>query len=240
MTYFPGQNPSNSDDNHPVVPPETPEYSQDKSLLPSLSVIELQKLRDEAQSEIDRRVQEKLHQREEEAARIRKERRIEALYTAWLPKFLEWKNRKDEEKVERHAKAPRYGSATKSYSEASDGFEYAVEEVNTSDLDSDAAEDKRKMDAYHDGRLKRRFDYELSNPKIFARTMSEGEPSKVRVSRRIAMVDDEETESDEDGEDEDIDEASSSSGTSPAASSDSDDGERYEDEGWDIDEDDWW
>ncbi|XP_026430558.1 transcription initiation factor TFIID subunit 11-like [Papaver somniferum] len=219
MTDFPGQNPSNSDDNHPVVPPETPEYSQAKSLLPSLSVIELQKLRDEAQSEIDRRVQEQLRQREEEAA--------------------QWQSRKDEEKAERHAKAPRYGSATESDSEASDGFEYAVEEVNTNDLDY-AAEDKCKMDAYHDGRLKSRFEYELANPKIFARTMSEGEPSKVRVNRRISMVDDEETESDEDGEDEDSDEASSSSGTSPAASSDSDDGERYEDEGWDTDEDDWW
>ncbi|XP_026383982.1 uncharacterized protein LOC113279502 [Papaver somniferum] len=240
MEDFPGQNPSNSDDNHPVVPPETPEYSQAKSLLPYLSVIELQKLRDEAQSEINHRVQEQLRQREKEAARIRKERRIEALYTAWLPKFLEWQSRKGEEKAERHAKAPRYGSATESDSEASDGFEYDVEEVNTSNLDSNAAEDKRKMDAYHDGKLNIRFEYELSNPKIFARTMSEGEPSKVRVSRRISMVDDEETESDEDGEDEDSDEASSSSGTSLAASSDSDDGECYEDEGWDIDEDDWW
>ncbi|XP_026378553.1 protein bfr2-like [Papaver somniferum] len=223
MADFPGQHPSNSDDNHPIVPPETLEYSQAKSLLPSLSVIELQKLRDEAQSEIDRRVQELLRQTEEEAARIRKERRIEALYTAWLPKFLEWKSRKDEEKAERHAKSPRYGSATESDSEASDGFEYGVEEVNTGDLDSDAAEDKRKMDSYHDGRLKSRFEYELANPKIFARTMSEGDPSKVRVSGRIAMVDDEETESDEDGEDED-----------------SDDGEHYEDEGWDTDKDDWW
>ncbi|XP_026396993.1 transcription initiation factor TFIID subunit 11-like [Papaver somniferum] len=211
MIDFPGQNPSNSDDNHPVVPPETPEYSQAKSLLPSLSVIELQKLRDEAQSEIDHRVQEQ----------------------------LQWQSRKDEEKAERHAKSPRYGSATESDSEASDGFEYAVEEVNTSDLESDVAEDKRKMDAYHDGILKSRFEYELANPKIFARTMSEGEPRKVRVSRRISMVDDEETESDEDGEDEDSDEASSSSGTS-SASSDSDDGECYEDEGWDTDEDDWW
>ncbi|XP_026384412.1 transcription initiation factor TFIID subunit 11-like [Papaver somniferum] len=220
MADFPGQNPSNSDDNHPVFPPETPEYSQAKSLLHSLSVIELHKLRDEAQSEIDRRVQEQLRQREEE-------------------EVAQWKSRKDEEKAERHAKAPRYGSATGSDFEASDGFEYVVEEVNTSDLESDAAKDKRKMDAYHDGRLKSRFEYELSNPKIFVRTMSEGEPSKVRVRRRISMVDDKETESDEDGEDDDSDEGSSSSGTSPA-SSDSDDGERYEDEGWDTDKDDWW
>ncbi|XP_026396196.1 transcription initiation factor TFIID subunit 11-like [Papaver somniferum] len=153
--------------------------------------------------------------------------------------ILRWKSRKDKEKAERHAKVPRYGSATESDSEASDGFEYVVEEVNTSDLESDAAENKRNMDAYHDGILKRRFEYELANPKIFARTMSEGDPSKVRVSKRISMVDDEETESDEDGEDEDSDEASSSSGTSPA-SYESDDGERYEDEGRDTDEDDWW
>ncbi|XP_026455091.1 uncharacterized protein LOC113356230 [Papaver somniferum] len=240
MVDFPGQNPSNSDGNHLVVPPETPEYTQAKSLFPSLSLKELQRLRGEAQSEIDRRIQEQERQRdEEEASCIRRDRRFETRYSAWQPKFLEWRERKDEEWAEKHAKTPKYGSTTESDSEASDGYEYGMEEANTSDLDSEAAEDKRKMNAFHDGKLRSRFAYELANPKIFARTMSEGEPSRVRVSRCIANLDYEESDDEEEEEGGDSEEETSSSGTSPAPS-DSDESDCYEDEGWETDEDDWW
>ncbi|XP_026458461.1 histone H2A.Z-specific chaperone CHZ1-like [Papaver somniferum] len=148
------------------------------------------------------------------------------------------RDRKDEECAEKHAKAPNYGSAIESDSEASDGFEYDVEEVNTSDLDSDAAEDKRKMEAYHERRVRSRFEYELANPKIFARTMNEGEPRRVDVKMICAKSDEEDTEEEEDGED-GTEDSSSSSGTSPAPS-DNDDSERYEEEGCDTGEEDFW
>lgn len=233
----PAQNSTNSIGNLPNAPPVTPEFAQAKSILPSLSIEELQQLREDAQSEIDHRIQEQTRQREaEEAVQERKKRRFEALYNAWLPKFLEWQERKDEEKAEKQAKTPKFGSSTESDSEASEGYEYEVEEVDTSDLDSDAAEDKQRMNSYHDEKARRRFEYELANPKIFARTMSEGEPVAVKVSRRIADLDDESSEEEREEGDEDSDDESSSSGTSPAPS----DSEDYGEEGLDTDEDERW
>ncbi|XP_026452280.1 uncharacterized protein LOC113352705 [Papaver somniferum] len=196
----PVQNSTNSDGNLLIAPPETPEFVRAKLVLPSLSIMELQRLRDDTHYEIDQR--------------------------------------KDEEKAEKQAKTPRYESATESDSKALNGGEYEVEEVNTSDLDSDAAEDKRRMKSYHDGKTRSRFEYELSNPKIFARTMSEGEPVGVRISRRMADLDAETTEEEREEGDEDSDDESSSIGTSPA-SSDSD-SENYGEEGLDTDEEDWW
>ncbi|XP_026452288.1 prothymosin alpha-like [Papaver somniferum] len=150
------------------------------------------KLREDAQSEIDHRIQEQTRQRE--AVQERKKRRFEALYIAWLPKFLEWKERKDEEKDDKQAKTPKFGSSTESDSEASEGYEYEVEEVDTSDLDSDAAEDKQRMDSYHDEKARRRFQYELANPKIFSRTMSEGEPVAVKTDSEAGDADEDEEE----------------------------------------------
>ncbi|XP_026419863.1 protein bfr2-like [Papaver somniferum] len=233
----PTQNSTNSIGNLPNPPPVTPEFAQAKSILHSLSIEELQQLREDAQSEIDHRIQEQTRQREaEEAVQERKKRRFEALYNAWLPKFLEWQERKDEEKSEKQAKTPKFGSSTESDSEASEGYEYEVEEEDTSELDSDAAEDKQRMNSYHDEKARRRFEYELSNPKIFARTMSEGEPVAVKVSRRIADLDDESSEEEREEGDEDSDDESSSSGTYPVPS----DREYYGEEGLDTNEDERW
>ncbi|XP_026415889.1 uncharacterized protein LOC113311238 [Papaver somniferum] len=103
------------------------------------------RLREDAQSEIDHRIQEQTLQREaEEVVQGWKKRRFEALYNAWLPKFLEWQERKDEEKAEKQDKTLKFDSSTESDSEASEGYEYEVEEVDTSDLDSDAAEDNEE------------------------------------------------------------------------------------------------
>ncbi|XP_026383859.1 nucleolin 2-like [Papaver somniferum] len=203
----PAQNSTNSIGNLPNAPPVTPEFAQAKSILPSLSIEELQQLREHAQSEIDHRIQEKTRQREAEEA--------------------------DEGKAEKQAKTPKFGSSTESDSEASEGYEYEVEEVDTSDLDSDSAEDKQMMNSYHDEKARRRFEYELTNPKIFARTMSEGEPVAVKVSRRIADLDDESSEEEREEGYEDSDDESSSSGTSPAPYGSKD----YGEEGLDTDED---
>ncbi|XP_026450553.1 uncharacterized protein LOC113350633 [Papaver somniferum] len=90
-----------------------------------------------------------------------------------------------------------YGSATESDSKASDGesFEYAVEEVGTSDLDSDAAE----------------------NWRILARTMQEGEPEERDTEMHDAEMENGET--DKVTEDENF---ASSSDTSPASSENDD------------------
>ncbi|XP_026446097.1 transcription initiation factor TFIID subunit 11-like [Papaver somniferum] len=66
--------------------------------------------------------------------------------------------------------------------------------------------------------------------------MSEGEPIAVKVSRRIADLDDESSEEKREEGDEDSDDESSSSGTSPAPS----DREDYGEEGLDTDEDERW
>ncbi|XP_026459747.1 uncharacterized protein LOC113360453 [Papaver somniferum] len=235
----PSQNSTNSIRNLPNAPPVIPEFAQAKSILPSLSIEELQKLREDAQSEIDHRIQEKTRQIEaEEDVQERKKRRFEALYNAWLPKFLKWQERKDEEKDEKQAKTPKFGSTTENDSEASKGYEYEVEEVDTSDLDSDAAKDKQWMNTYHDEKARRLIEYELANLKLFARTMSEGESVAMRVSRQIADLDDESSEEEREEGDEDSDDESSSSGTSPAPSDS--DSEDYGEEGLDTDEDEWW
>ncbi|XP_026428525.1 transcription initiation factor TFIID subunit 11-like [Papaver somniferum] len=183
----------NAGEGLPIVPPESPEYAQAESLLSSLGLEELQKLRIDVQDEIDHQIREQI--------------------------------------------PPRYESATESDSEASEGFQYNVEEIDTNDLDSDAAEDKHKMEAYHEGKLKRRFEYELDNPKIFRRTMNEGESSSVNVRMLIAKSDEDDT--DEEGSGGSSEDTSSSSETSPAPS-DSDDSEFYEEEGWGTDEEDLW
>ncbi|XP_026378001.1 transcription initiation factor TFIID subunit 11-like [Papaver somniferum] len=66
--------------------------------------------------------------------------------------------------------------------------------------------------------------------------MSEGEPVAVKVSRRIADLDDESSEEEREEGDEDSDDESSSSGTYPAPSDSEDCGE----EGLDTDEDEQW
>lgn len=92
--------------------------------------------------------------------------------------FFEWKEKRlarDERKHEERSvrcRLKRYGSATESDLEGSDeGFEYHVEEVNTSDEDFDVVEERKRMKRYYKRHLYRQYELEKANPRIFARTM---------------------------------------------------------------------
>lgn len=149
-----------------------------------------------------------------------------------MPKYYETRERKDEEWEERQAerdardaKAPKYGSMTEDDSESSDGFEADGEDDGDIESDDVYGSSEGNGDGeivYDDDHLKRRFAYELANPKIFSRTMNEGEPIRLSVSVRAYYADD-----DEDGNGD-----SDSSGTSPAPS-DNEDSERGGDGGQD-------
>ncbi|XP_026378160.1 glutamic acid-rich protein-like [Papaver somniferum] len=95
----------------------------------------MERLMDEMQYEINRSAEElALCQREEE----------------------ERVDRKDEERSQKSKKCKRYESVTESDSEAEgsdNGFEYPVEEVGTSEEDSDAAEEKERMKSDDDEEL---------------------------------------------------------------------------------------
>ncbi|XP_026436602.1 vicilin-like seed storage protein At2g18540 [Papaver somniferum] len=227
---------------NPAIPSNSDQYNQAKNQAFSLEMDELMKLKDEVQGEINRRASEiDDRQREEEERKRREDEETESMF---------------EERSEKHQKDPKYGSSTESDSEedSAAGYEYHVEEVNTSEEGSDVVEDRLRMEKYLDWKLRRRFEFERANPKIFARTMQEGEPKVeekklVLIHPRTAQVEDS-SDSDEnlhdasndDGEEEDeSDEEDSSSGnsdTSPASSSSSC-SERYaEDEDWSYDEED--
>ncbi|XP_026383957.1 PHD finger protein 14-like [Papaver somniferum] len=214
----------------------------------SLPMDELMRLRDEVQSETNRRASEEAQRQREEDEKKRREEEeeTESLYCAWLPHHFSRVDRKEEERSERYQKGPKYGNATESDSErGSDaGFEYPLEEINTSEEDYGAAEDKRKMEKYLDWKLRRRFEFERANPKIFARTMHEGEPrvekkDLVIIHPRVACSSDSDEDLPEASSDEEDDEDSSSgdSDTSPASSGSSC-SERYE-EDWSYDKEDY-
>ncbi|XP_026409938.1 transcriptional regulator ATRX-like [Papaver somniferum] len=121
--------------------------------------------------------------------------------------------------TKKHAECKCYGSATDEDSDSTDdGVEYIIDEINTSEMDSDAAKEKSRMERYHERKLRRKFDFELANPKIYARTMQEGEcnRSKEETLERDSDEEDEERDSEDD---EDV---SSSSNTSPASSESAD------------------
>ncbi|XP_026396093.1 luc7-like protein 3 [Papaver somniferum] len=229
----------NIEENIPVVPPSSTEYEQAKVLALSLKFLELQRLRTEIQAEIDRHAHELIRQREEqERIHRREEEKLESLYVAWFPKYLPRCKRKDEKWAEKHSKCKRYDSATKSDSEAPDeGFEYPVEKVDTSELDSYAAEDKARMEKYHERKLRSIFDFERANPKIFARTMQEGE-EKADDEEMLEKETNEEKIGEDTGDDDDSEDSSSPDNTSPA-SSDSEEEWHREEEGWNTDEDDY-
>lgn len=89
------------------------------------------------------------------------------------------------------------------------------------------------MKSYHERKLSRRFEYVRANPKIFARTMQEGEKEKEDEEMIESETDEEVT-----GESADSENSSSSTDTLPASSG-SDDSGRYRYEGWSTDEDDY-
>ncbi|XP_026450780.1 uncharacterized protein LOC113350891 [Papaver somniferum] len=248
---------ASSSASNPAVPANSDHYNQAKKLAFSVVMNELMRLRDEVQGEINRRASEiDDRQREEEEKKRREDEKTESLFAAWVPKHYERSDRKTGERSERHQKGPKYGSATESDSEEDSAprFEYHVEEINTNEEGSDAAEDRQKMEKYLDWKLRRWFDFKRDNPRIFARTMQEGEPKVeeqklVLIHPRTAQVEDF-SDSDENlpdasngaEEEDESDEEDSSSGdsdTSPA-SSDNSCSERYkEDEDWSYDEEDW-
>ncbi|XP_026437176.1 cilia- and flagella-associated protein 251-like [Papaver somniferum] len=220
----PAQNSTNSIGNLPNAPPVTPEFAQAKSILPSLSIDELRQLREDAQSEIDHRIQEQTRQREEqqqqeeEERRQRDERRKKMMYDEWVQKYLERGGRKDgeweekqEEEVARRAKALQYGSMTEDDSDASGGSEADGEDGEDLDSENDDSSEESIVGriAYDERHLRNRFEYELANPKIYPQTINEGERIELSVSARIPYFDDE----------------SYFSGTSPAPSG-SEDSER--------------
>ncbi|XP_026450578.1 outer spore wall assembly protein SHE10-like [Papaver somniferum] len=195
--------------NNPENPPSSNAFEQAKNLVSTMSTSDLQSLRDHIQAEIDRRSRELSRQREEE------EQRRQMQEEKYECKF----DRKEEEWEEKHSECKRYGSATYEDSEASgDDMEYGVEEANTSDLDLDATTDKARMNEYHDRRLRSRFDFELANPKIYARTMRERESS---IDSEETLED--ESDEDQDGSDaDDVESTPSSDNTSPASSESAD------------------
>ncbi|XP_026410420.1 glutamic acid-rich protein-like [Papaver somniferum] len=192
-------------------PPLSNPFEQAKNLVPTLSTSELQQLIDHIQAEIDYRHQEMIHRREEEEQRRREEKeKYDRKFAAWKPKFLAYDQRKGEEWMEKHSECKGYGSATdEDYDESEEGMEYDLEEVNTSDLDFDAAADK-------------------------ARTMREGESS----SDSEETLEDE-TDEDQDGSDtDDVESTPSSVDTSPAPTESADEWFR-EEKDWDSDDDDY-
>ncbi|XP_026458982.1 protein bfr2-like [Papaver somniferum] len=241
---------------NPAVPANFDKYNLAKSQVFLLEMNELMKLRDEVQGEINRHAWEAAqHQRKEEEKKRRENEETKSLFAAWVPKHFARVDRKEDERSLKHQKGPKYGSSTESDSEegSDDGFEYPLEEVNTSEEDSDAAEDMKRMERYFDWKLRRRFNYEHDNPKIFARTMREGEPNDdERAPSRIFPITTRGEESSDDGEElpdvasdeddneEDSDESTSSGdgGTSSDSSGSSYSAQYEEDEGWSYDEED--
>ncbi|XP_026397043.1 uncharacterized protein LOC113291763 [Papaver somniferum] len=234
----------------PTIAAPSDQYQLAKAQAFSLPMDELQRLRDEFQSEINRRASEEAQRlREEDEKKRREEEETESLYCAWLPHHFARVDRKEDEQSERYQKGLKYGSATESDSEGGSdaGFEYPLEEINTSEDDYVAAEDKRKMEKYLDWKLQRRFEFERANPKIFARTMHEGEPRvekryPVIIHPRVAHSINSNEELPEASSDEEDDESSSlgDSDTSPASSGSSC-SERYEEdeEDWSYDDEDY-
>ncbi|XP_026399886.1 sarcoplasmic reticulum histidine-rich calcium-binding protein-like [Papaver somniferum] len=239
---------ASSSDPIPVVPAISDEYKLSKDHAFLLGLEELMKLMDEVQGEITGRAGEAAQrQREEEEIKRREDEEIESLFAAWKPKHFARVDRKEEERSLKRQKGPKYNSATESDSkEGSDsGFECPVEEVNTNEEDSDVVQDKKRMGRYLDWKLRRRFDHERVNPKIFVRTMREGEPSDdERVPSRIfprtmhvqeSSDDDEELRDaarseNDDEEDSDEESISSDGDTSPASSGSSYSAQYDEDE----------
>ncbi|XP_026400130.1 nucleomorphin-like [Papaver somniferum] len=210
---------NNGISNNQNDPPLSIPFEQAKDLVPTLSTSELQQLRHHIQAEIDHRHQEIIRQQEEEEKRRSEEKeKYDRKFTAWKPKFLAYDHRKGEEWIEKHSGCKGYGSATDEDSEESEkGMEYDFEEVNTSDLDSDAAADKARMDEYNDRKLKGRFEFELDSEETL----------------------EDEIDEDQDGSDaDDVESTPSSVDTSPAPSESADEWFR-EEEDWDSDEDDY-
>ncbi|XP_026383349.1 cilia- and flagella-associated protein 251-like [Papaver somniferum] len=222
------------------------QYQLAKTPALSLPTEDLMRLSDEIQSEINRhRSEEAQRQREEEEKRRREEEETESIYQTWLPHHLARVDRKEEEQSERYQRGPIYGSATEEDSEegSDDEFEFHLEEV---DDDYVAAEEERKMEKYQDWKQRRCFEFERANPKIFSRTMHEGDPKvekreSVIIYPRVAYPSDSDEDLPEAPSDEEDDEDSSSgdSETSPASSGSSCSEMHEEDEAdWSYDEED--
>ncbi|XP_026384437.1 protein starmaker-like [Papaver somniferum] len=191
---------------------------------------ELMRLRDEVQGEINRRASEIVdRQREEEEKKRREDEETESLFAAWLPKHYERSDRKTDERSERHQKGPKYGSATESDSEADSaaGSEYHVEEVNTSEEGSDAAEDRLKMEKY------------FPEPKVEKEKLVLIHPQTAQVEDSSDSDKNLPDASNDDEEEDESDEEDSSSGdsdTSPTSSGSSCSELYTEDEDWSYDE----
>ncbi|XP_026430455.1 vicilin-like seed storage protein At2g18540 [Papaver somniferum] len=205
---------ASSSNANPAVPANSDQYNLAKTQAFSLEIEELMKLRDDVQGEINRRASEVAQrQREEEERKRREDEETGSLFAAWVPKHFAKYDRKEEERALKRQKGPRYGSATESNSEAGSdaGFEYPVEEVNTSEEDSDDAEENWKM--------------QRASP---AEEFSKSDEELPDVSN---------DEDDEEGSDEES--SLSGDGDTSHASSGSSCSERYEeDEDWSYDEED--
>ncbi|XP_026439646.1 protein starmaker-like [Papaver somniferum] len=201
---------------NPTIPANSDQYNQAKYHAFSLDMDELMKLRDEVQGEINRRTSEIAdRQRENEEKKRREDEEIESLFAAWLPKHYERSDRKTEERSERHQKGPKYGSESDSEADSAAGYEYHVEEVNTSEEGSDAAEDRLRMEKYLHWKLQ----------------MKDSSDSDKNLSD-ASTDDEEEDESDEE-------DSSSGDGDTSPASAGSSCSERYvKDDDWSYDEED--
>ncbi|XP_026384859.1 glutamic acid-rich protein-like [Papaver somniferum] len=183
--------------------------------------------------EIDQRCREGIRQREEEERRHKREKEdYENKYAAWKTQFMAYDIRKQDEWEEKHAECKLYGSATDEDSDSTKNeMKYDVEEINTSEMDSDEAEEKDMMERWHERKLRMRVEFEMANPMIYACTMQEGECSR---SKEETQEKDSEEESEE-RDSEDDEDASSSINTSHASSESADKWFR-EEEYWDSDE----
>ncbi|XP_026452031.1 glutamic acid-rich protein-like [Papaver somniferum] len=107
------------------------------------------------------------------------DRELEKLKNELQEKRLARDERKHEERLKKYG-CKRCGSATETETESEeddDGHEYYVEEIDSSQEDSDTAEEKRRIRKYQEDKLYRRYLEEKSNPAIFLLTMHEGEES---------------------------------------------------------------
>ncbi|XP_026452027.1 uncharacterized protein LOC113352423 [Papaver somniferum] len=191
----------NSQNPLPVVPPSSGEYEQAKALSFSLQDQKLERLKNDLVEEINRHALERICQRHEREEIVAQELSCQRREQEEIIKGRDHQ-RKAGERSSKAEKQKGYGSATESDSEESqNGFEYPIEEMKTNYENSDAADERKRMEDYHVRQLRIRFEDERANPNIFSRTMREGEPSN----------DEEEISEDESDESEESDSEGSSS-----------------------------
>ncbi|XP_026450567.1 HIV Tat-specific factor 1 homolog [Papaver somniferum] len=213
-------------------------YKQAKNLSLALQDQEIEKLRRELLEELDRRAMERIQQKREaeeqasqEMARHRSEEEIlDALFEVWKVKHFDREYRKEDEGAARAKRPKGVVSATDSDSdeESENGFEYPIEEMNTSDEDSDTVDDRKRMEAYLDRKLRRRFDDERAQPTFFSRTMQEGE-----TSADEEILEDKSDESE--GSDSDESSSSDDNPVSPASTGSEYNAQYSKEENWSYD-----